>query len=232
MSENKDSHNAAPEGVAHPRAIRSFVRRAGRTTIGQARAFETLGPRFLLPYAPAPLDFAAAFGRQAPTVLEIGFGMGEATAHIAGVRPGDHVGLLMANYPEFVAAKFAISRAGAVAVPVNFLNRRDELGYVLHQSDAVMLLTMDRFRGLDYLQFLDELAPGWESRGGDEAFPKLRQVVVMPTGGASRLRPAACSSAGRAGSPSGGVRKTHRLLVSCPSQRSGPAPSAPPPLRR
>lgn len=100
----------------------------------------------------------------------------------AGVRPGQHVALLMANYPEFVAAKFAISRAGAVAVPVNFLNRRDELGYVLHQSDAVMLLTMDRFRGLDYLQFLDELAPGWESRGGGEAFPKLRQVVVMPTG--------------------------------------------------
>lgn len=100
----------------------------------------------------------------------------------AGVQPGQHVALLMANYPEFVAAKFAIARAGAVAVPVNFLNRRDELGYVLRQSDAVMLLTMDRFRGLDYLQFLDELAPDWESRGGGEAFPKLRQVVVMPTG--------------------------------------------------
>mgnify|MGYP000990266959 FL=1 len=73
----------------------------------------------------------------------------------SGVRPGDHVALLMANYPEFVAAKFAIARAGAVAVPVNFLNRRDELGYVLRQSDAVLLITMDRFRNLDYLQFLD-----------------------------------------------------------------------------
>ena len=55
----------------------------------------------------------------------------------AGVQPGDHVGLLMCNYPEFVAVKFGIARAGAVAVPINFLNRRDELGYVLHQSDAV-----------------------------------------------------------------------------------------------
>ena len=76
-----------PEGVAHPRTIRSFVRRAGRTTTGQAKAFETLGPRFVLPYAPAPLDFAAAFGRDAPVVLEIGFGMGEATAHIAALLP-------------------------------------------------------------------------------------------------------------------------------------------------
>lgn len=79
--------NDAPEGVAHPRAIRSFVRRTGRTTTGQARAFETLGPRFLLPYTGQPLDLAAAFGREAPTVLEIGFGMGEATAHIAGLMP-------------------------------------------------------------------------------------------------------------------------------------------------
>jgi tRNA (guanine-N7-)-methyltransferase len=76
-----------PEGVAHPRTIRSFVLRAGRTTTGQAKAFETLGPRFLQPYTGAPLDLAQAFGRDAPTILEIGFGMGEATAHIAGLMP-------------------------------------------------------------------------------------------------------------------------------------------------
>jgi tRNA (guanine-N7-)-methyltransferase len=77
----------APPGVAHPRAIRSFVRRAGRTTTGQARAFEQLAPRFVLPYGAKPLDFTEVFGRAAPTVLEIGFGMGEATAHIAGLMP-------------------------------------------------------------------------------------------------------------------------------------------------
>ena len=53
--------------------------------------------------------------------------------------------------PEFAAVKFGIARVGAVAVPINFLNRRDELGYVLEQSDAVLLITMDRFRNLDYL---------------------------------------------------------------------------------
>ena len=80
----------APSDVAFPKTIKSFVRRAGRTTTGQAKAFADLGPKFLLPYAAAPLDAAVAFGRAAPLILEIGFGMGEATAHIAGVRPGDN----------------------------------------------------------------------------------------------------------------------------------------------
>lgn len=73
--------------VAHPRSIRSFVMRAGRTTEGQARALSELGPRFVLPYAPQPLDFPATFGRNAPVVLEIGFGMGDATAKIAEALP-------------------------------------------------------------------------------------------------------------------------------------------------
>jgi tRNA (guanine-N7-)-methyltransferase len=73
--------------VPHPRTIRSFVRRAGRTTIGQARAFEALGPQFMVQFQPSPLDLPATFGRTAPVILEIGFGMGEATAHIAALMP-------------------------------------------------------------------------------------------------------------------------------------------------
>lgn len=87
-------HDSPPSDDAadkpHPlhRRLKSFVKRAGRTTDGQARAFAELGPLFLLPYKPEPLDLTAAFGgRAAPTVLEIGFGMGEATAHIATVTP-------------------------------------------------------------------------------------------------------------------------------------------------
>ena len=112
----------------------------------------------------------------------------------AGVRPGDHVAVLMANHPEFVALKFGIARAGAVAVPVNFLNRRDELGYVLRQSNAVLLVTMARFRNLDYLGMLDELAPGWPTRGGGDTLPRLKCVVVLPTGDAP-LREGALSFA-------------------------------------
>ncbi len=77
----------APEGVAYPKTIKSFVRRAGRTTAGQTKALHDLGPRFILPYHAGALDLGATFDRQAPTVLEIGFGMGEATAHIATVLP-------------------------------------------------------------------------------------------------------------------------------------------------
>ncbi|MCR5865284.1 MAG: tRNA (guanosine(46)-N7)-methyltransferase TrmB [Aquincola tertiaricarbonis] len=76
------------------RPIRSFVLRAGRMGTGQQRALAELGPRFLLPYQPAPLDYAAAFGRSAPVVLEIGFGMGGATAQIAAARPDtDFIGV-------------------------------------------------------------------------------------------------------------------------------------------
>lgn len=101
-----------------------------------------------------------------------------------GVTRGDHVAVIMANYAEFVAVKFAVSRVGATCVPINFLNRRDEIGYVLSQSDASILITMDSFRGLDYLAALNDLAPGWASEGGGETFPKLRQIIVMPTGDA------------------------------------------------
>lgn len=77
--------NATP-GFPH-RTIRSFVLRTGRTTVGQAKAFETQGAQYLLRYAPAPCSFETIFNRTAPTVLEIGFGMGEATAHIASSMP-------------------------------------------------------------------------------------------------------------------------------------------------
>ena len=83
MSEESSTPKSAP----HPRGIRSYVLRTGRTTTGQAKAIDALGPKYLVPYQPQPADLATLFGRSAPTVLEIGFGMGEATAHIAGLMP-------------------------------------------------------------------------------------------------------------------------------------------------
>jgi tRNA (guanine-N7-)-methyltransferase len=78
-------HDAAAPDLRH-RRIRSFVTRAGRTSPAQQRARDTLGVRFIVPFAPAVLDFAALFGRVAPVVLEIGFGMGAATAVVADAR--------------------------------------------------------------------------------------------------------------------------------------------------
>ena len=81
-----------PDGVK-PR-IRSFVLRAGRVGPGQARALAELGPQFLLPYQPQPLDLEKRFGRTAPKILEIGFGMGEGMADIAQAHPeNDYLGV-------------------------------------------------------------------------------------------------------------------------------------------
>jgi fatty-acyl-CoA synthase len=103
-----------------------------------------------------------------------------------GLRPGDHVALVMANYPEFVALKYAIARVGATTIPVNFLFRRSELGYVLEQSNARMLITMNELRGLDYLEELDAIMPGWETAAGGGDLPHLRHVFVLSTNGATR----------------------------------------------
>ena len=74
--------------------MRSFVLRAGRLGSGQQRALAEMGPRFMLPFANAPLDPAAVFGRHAPLVIEIGFGMGQATAQIAAATPAtDFIGI-------------------------------------------------------------------------------------------------------------------------------------------
>jgi len=68
-------------------SIRSFVLRQGRMSPAQTYALETLLPVYGIPYRTAALDFAAAFGREAPTILEIGFGMGETSATIAQAMP-------------------------------------------------------------------------------------------------------------------------------------------------
>jgi tRNA (guanine-N7-)-methyltransferase len=89
MSDNKPANDAGKPLFYDPteHRIRSFVTRAGRLSTGQARAIEELGPRFCIPYQKAPLDYDQTFGRHAPTIFEIGFGMGETTAKIAAGMP-------------------------------------------------------------------------------------------------------------------------------------------------
>lgn len=76
------------------RPVRSFVLRQGRVSNAQARAHEQLLPVYGVPYTGQPLDLDQAFGRQAPKILEIGFGMGETTAKIAAANPDmDYLGI-------------------------------------------------------------------------------------------------------------------------------------------
>jgi tRNA (guanine-N7-)-methyltransferase len=86
---------STPDTETIRRPIRSYVTRTGRTTVGQGKALLDLGPQFFLPYAPDTLKtealqdlFTLTLGKKPEKiVLEIGFGMGEATAHIAQVLP-------------------------------------------------------------------------------------------------------------------------------------------------
>jgi len=81
--------------MEHPRRpIRSYVLRQGRATHAQQRAHDALLPRFGIPFSPEVIDLDRAFGRRAPRILEIGFGMGETTAQIAATHPeNDYLGI-------------------------------------------------------------------------------------------------------------------------------------------
>jgi tRNA (guanine-N7-)-methyltransferase len=83
MTHDENSSGDAP----FRRTVRSFVIRRGRSTAGQERALEQLWPRYGVAFANQQLDIAALFGRSAPTMLEIGFGAGEALLAFAQAHP-------------------------------------------------------------------------------------------------------------------------------------------------
>ena len=117
--------------------IKSFVTRAGRLSPAQAKAIATLGPQFCLPYAKAALDFTSVFSNNAPTILEIGTGMGETTAHIAAHMPEKN----------FIGVEVHTPGIGSL------LKRIDEnqlTNLRLIQHDAVEVLTHDCARILKW----------------------------------------------------------------------------------
>ncbi len=76
-----------PSGTTH---IRSFVHRRAHITPSQREALDRLLPLWSIPFDRSRLDFERLYGRSAPTILEIGFGMGETTQKIALARPEDN----------------------------------------------------------------------------------------------------------------------------------------------
>lgn len=113
--------------MAEHRPIRSFVLRQGRVSNAQRRAHEALMPKYGIPFAEKLLDLETIFGRSAPKILEIGFGMGETTAAIAR------------NHPQYDYLAIDVHTPGVGSL----LKQIDEFGLMnvrIIQHDAVEVL--------------------------------------------------------------------------------------------
>jgi tRNA (guanine-N7-)-methyltransferase len=95
-----------------PRDVRSYVKRPGRLTPAQKRALDELGPKYLVPYTPELLDPAALFGRDAPLMVEIGFGNGDSLVDIAAAAPGWNVLGIEVHEPGIGHCLLMAERAG------------------------------------------------------------------------------------------------------------------------
>ena len=121
--------NAADSGQR--RGIKSFVLRQGHMTAAQQRAIDENWPQFGLDFQAAAVDLNAAFGRDNPKILEIGFGMGTATAEIARRLPekdflaidvhGPGVGNLLKLIAENQITNIRVMRHDAVEVVESML---------------------------------------------------------------------------------------------------------------
>jgi tRNA (guanine-N7-)-methyltransferase len=128
MTVEKNAQQGAPTQPAGPRSeyghIKSFVMRGGRVTEAQRHAYAQVLPRLAVSYQRTPWSARAAFGRAAPLVVEIGFGMGETTAAIAAARPD----------VDFLCVEVFVAGIGALC------KRVDEMGLSnvrIVQHDAV-----------------------------------------------------------------------------------------------
>jgi tRNA (guanine-N7-)-methyltransferase len=121
---------------AEHRPVRSYVLRQGRMSPAQQRALDVLLPRLGIAYAPAPLNIVAAFGRSAPVILEIGFGMGETTAAIAAAHPERNFLGLEVHGPGVGALLNRVDAAGLTNVRVI---QHDAVDVVAHMIPAASL---------------------------------------------------------------------------------------------
>ena len=94
------------------RDVRSYVKRPGRLTPAQKRALDQLGPAFLLPPPDAAIDPAAVFGRDAPLMVEIGFGNGDSLVALAAAAPDWNVLGIEVHEPGVGHCLLEADRAG------------------------------------------------------------------------------------------------------------------------
>src|SRR6266849_1035557 len=101
----------------------------------------------------------------------------------AGVRPGEKVALWLINCPEWIFAMFALTKIGAVHVPINTRFRTVDLAQVLERSTTTSLITHDVSGPVDYLAMVRELAAldgdGENRRVVSAQLPDLQRVIVL-----------------------------------------------------
>ncbi|MGV0851868.1 class I adenylate-forming enzyme family protein [Mycolicibacterium phlei] len=100
-----------------------------------------------------------------------------------GIGKGDHVGILMPNSVDWVITWFAVTRIGAVAVPINTFHKAAELAWLVRHADLRAILAWPRFGNHDYLSRLEEALPGLADQPVPGrltlgAAPFLRMVAV------------------------------------------------------
>ncbi len=100
-----------------------------------------------------------------------------------GVKKGDHVAVLIAGYPEWFYISYALSTLGAVIVPINITWQKQEILHVLRYSDIKTLITMDVFRGINYVDLFKKIIPELEDSvpGFLQAknCPRLETVITI-----------------------------------------------------
>jgi tRNA (guanine-N7-)-methyltransferase len=174
------------------RAIRSYVLRAGRMGPGQTRALAELGPRFIVPFTPAVADFDALFGRAAPRVLEIGFGMGAATAAIAQALPDTDfigvevhppgVGALLKEIGERGLGNIRIVQHDAVEVLANMVAPASLAGVHIFFPDPWHKLRHNKRRLIQpafVQQLVTRIAPGGRLHCATDWQPYAEQMLAV-----------------------------------------------------
>lgn len=98
-----------------------------------------------------------------------------------GIQQGDHVAVWLNNSPDWLFLQYAISKIGAIIVPLNTRFRSHDIDYVLRQSDSKLLITHDVSGPIDYLALLNEAVkmPGNGTDIKDPDFPSLEKVVIL-----------------------------------------------------
>lgn len=163
-----DQDHLAEAEVQHKRSIKSFVLRQGHLSPSQQRAIDTFMPLHGVTYQDEFVALDSVFGRHAPKILEIGFGMGTATAEIASIQPehdflgievhGPGVGNLLKLIDEAKLTNLKVMRHDAVEVVEQMLAPESLDGIHIFFPDPWHKKRHNK-RRLIQLPFIEKLVP-------------------------------------------------------------------------